>query len=68
MSRDIFLDENYGSKLFEFRLFLAIPPGEMKVKAELDGSFRFFDLDSLSTGEFSMKSDVYGFGVLLFEI
>ncbi|KAF6174214.1 hypothetical protein GIB67_033746 [Kingdonia uniflora] len=67
-SRNIFLDENYGSKLFEFGLSLAIPPGETKIKAELDGSFGFFDPDSLSTGEFSMKSDVYGFGVLLLEI
>ncbi|KAF8391936.1 hypothetical protein HHK36_022276 [Tetracentron sinense] len=67
-SRNIFLDQNYVGKLFEFGLSISIPLGETHVDSDVVGSFGFIAPDSFSTGRFTEKSDVHSFGVVLFEI
>ncbi|KAF8391935.1 hypothetical protein HHK36_022275 [Tetracentron sinense] len=67
-SRNIFLDQQYVAKLFEFGLSISIPLGETHADANVVGYPGFIAPESDSTRRFTVKSDVYSFGVVLFEI
>lgn len=67
-STNIFLDQNYAAKLFEFGFSVQIPLGEKHVDAEVVGSVEFIAPESHKTGRYSEKSDVYSFGAVLLEI
>ncbi|KAF8391938.1 hypothetical protein HHK36_022278 [Tetracentron sinense] len=64
----IYLDQHYVAKLFDFGLSVWIPLGQRHVDADLVGTFGYTAPESLSTGRYTEKSDVYNFGVVLFEI
>ncbi|KAF8391916.1 hypothetical protein HHK36_022256 [Tetracentron sinense] len=68
-SYTILLDEHYVAKLFEFRLSISIPLGQTHV----DGNLSSWYIGSIApesngTWRFTEKSDVYSYGVVLFEI
>ncbi|KAF8391921.1 hypothetical protein HHK36_022261 [Tetracentron sinense] len=67
-TQNIFLDEHYVAKLFEFGLSISIPLGETYVKANVVGTYAFIAPETLSTRRYTEKSDVYSFGVVLVEI
>ncbi|KAF8391926.1 hypothetical protein HHK36_022266 [Tetracentron sinense] len=68
-SVNIFLDEHYVAKLFEFGHSISIPLGQTNVVADLSSFYiEFLAPESKPIWRFTEKSDVYSFGVLLFEI
>ncbi|KAF8391939.1 hypothetical protein HHK36_022279 [Tetracentron sinense] len=66
--RNIFLDEHYVAKLFEFGPSMMIPLGETHVDADVIGSSGIIAPESVKTGRYTEKSDVYNYGVVLFKI
>ncbi|XXG41327.1 hypothetical protein AAC387_Pa01g1809 [Persea americana] len=68
-SSNILLDEHCRPKLCGFTLTVTIPLGETHVKMEdISGTFGYLDPDYVVTGIVSAKTDVYSFGMLLFEL
>ncbi|KAF8391929.1 hypothetical protein HHK36_022269 [Tetracentron sinense] len=67
-SENIFLDQHYVGKLFQFGLSLSIPLGETHVNGYVVGRTGFVAPESVSSGRYTEKSDVYSFGMVLFEI
>ncbi|RWR79813.1 wall-associated receptor kinase 2-like protein [Cinnamomum micranthum f. kanehirae] len=68
-SSNILLDEHCRPKLCGFTLTVTIPLGETHVKMEdISGTFGYLDPDYRVTRIVSAKTDVYGFGMLLFEL
>ncbi|KAJ4839074.1 hypothetical protein Tsubulata_037076 [Turnera subulata] len=61
----VFLDQNYVAKLSDFSITVSIPEGESHVKDRVEGTIGLIAPESLRTGCFNEKNDVYGFGVLL---
>ncbi|KAJ8747295.1 hypothetical protein K2173_011560 [Erythroxylum novogranatense] len=67
-SDNILLDVNLRAKLFDFGLSPVIPPGETHVDAEVEGTTGYIAPESVRTGQFTEKSDVFGFGAVLLEL
>lgn len=67
--RNIFLDEGHTAKLFEFQEAIPIPEGETHVDVEtIYGTYGFLAPEVAVHMRHTEKSDVYAFGVLLFEV
>ncbi|KAH9689324.1 Wall-associated receptor kinase-like 2 [Citrus sinensis] len=64
----ILFNEENGAKLFDFSLSISIPEGETHVTDRVMGTMGYCAPEYLSTGVFNEKSDVFGFGVFLFEL
>ncbi|WCJ43134.1 Wall-associated kinase family protein [Euphorbia peplus] len=62
---NILLDENSAAKLSDFSLCVSIPEGESYVEDIVAGTVGVIAPESLETGFFNEKNDVYSFGVLL---
>ncbi|KAF8391927.1 hypothetical protein HHK36_022267 [Tetracentron sinense] len=67
-SNNIFLDQHYVAKLFDFGLSISIPLGQTHVDADVTGTSAFMAPELVPTGRYTEKSDVYSFGMVLFEI
>ncbi|KAL5574454.1 hypothetical protein UlMin_016153 [Ulmus minor] len=68
-SCNIFLDQNFDPKLFEFQWALSIPEGENHVQADVVfGTYGLLAPEAMLNQRYSEKSDVYAFGGLLYEI
>ncbi|KAF8391923.1 hypothetical protein HHK36_022263 [Tetracentron sinense] len=67
-STNIFLDDHYVAKLFDFELSILIPLGQTQVEADVAGTHAFIAPEILHTSRYTEKSDVYSFGMVLFEI
>ncbi|KAF8391971.1 hypothetical protein HHK36_022311 [Tetracentron sinense] len=67
-SHTILLDQHWIAKLFEFGFSISIPLGQTYIEADLVGTCGYTDPESLHTRRYTEKSDVYNFGVVLFEI
>lgn len=67
-SGNIFLDQDYVPKLFEFQNSIRIPEGKAHVDGDLFGTRGFIAPEVLVKSRFTERSDVYGFGVLLCEV
>ncbi|EOA38129.1 hypothetical protein CARUB_v10009600mg [Capsella rubella] len=65
---NILLDANLNAKLFDFGLSLEIPLGETYVQALVEGTIGFIAPESVDTGKFNEKTDVFAFGATLIEI
>ncbi|CAE5964633.1 unnamed protein product [Arabidopsis arenosa] len=65
---NVLLDNNLNAKLFDFGLSLEIPLGETYVEALVEGTIGFIAPESVDTGKFNEKTDVFAFGATLIEI
>ncbi|KAL3366062.1 hypothetical protein AABB24_010953 [Solanum stoloniferum] len=66
----VMIDQNSGvAKIIDFSLSISLPPGELEVQdAVLCGTFWYLDPEYASLGIVTQKTDVYSFGVLLFQL
>ncbi|KAL5574459.1 hypothetical protein UlMin_016158 [Ulmus minor] len=68
-SSNIFLDQNFEPKLFQFQLALSIPEDKNHVEVDwVFGTFGFLAPEVYTNCRYSEKSDVYAFGGLFSEI
>ncbi|XP_058081067.1 wall-associated receptor kinase-like 1 [Magnolia sinica] len=67
-SRKILLDEDCNVKIVGFDLSVSMPKGESKIKCNVAGTDGYLDPEYALKGELSEKSDVYSYGVVVFEI
>ena len=63
----IFLDQDCVSKLSEFQISVPIPLGKTHVDVKMGRTTGYLAPEVIS-GQTSAKSDVYNFGIVLFEI
>ncbi|KAM0066099.1 putative protein kinase RLK-Pelle-RLCK-VIIa-2 family [Helianthus debilis subsp. tardiflorus] len=67
-SGDILLDEDFNAKLGNFGLVKYGPKtGETHVSTMVMGSYGYAAQEYVMTGQLTMKSDIYGLGVVLME-
>ncbi|XXG41329.1 hypothetical protein AAC387_Pa01g1811 [Persea americana] len=65
----ILLDEHFKPKLTDFSLSVTIPVGETHVQTDrITGTLGYMDGDYAMTGYVCEKTDVYSYGVVLFEL
>ncbi|KAJ4949968.1 hypothetical protein NE237_026800 [Protea cynaroides] len=67
-SRNILLDHNFVTKLADFGVSISIPAGKEHVEDEVRGTIGYIAPESITTGRFTEKSDVFSFGMILFEL
>lgn len=69
-SKKVLIDQNSGvAKLFDFSLSISLPPGELEVEAKgALGTFGYLDPEYLRSGVVTQKTDVFSFGVFLFQL
>ncbi|KAL5556916.1 hypothetical protein UlMin_039152 [Ulmus minor] len=67
-STNILLDENYNAKVADFGLSKSGLPDHDNCSMVLKGSFGYIDPEYVLTSQFTEKSDVYAFGVVLLEV
>ncbi|XP_034674566.1 non-functional pseudokinase ZED1-like [Vitis riparia] len=63
-----FLDNDCAAKLFDFSLSITLSKGEMQVEDEIRGTFGYLAPETLISGVYTEKNDVFSFGILLLEL
>ncbi|KAG5601331.1 hypothetical protein H5410_032701 [Solanum commersonii] len=66
----VIIDQNSSvAKIVDFSLSISLPPGELEVQdGILCGTFWYLDPEYASLGIVTHKTDVYNFGILLFQL
>lgn len=65
----VIIDQNSGvAKIVDFSFSISLPPGELEAKDRVRGTFGYVDPEYAISGIITKKTDVYSFGVLLFQL
>ncbi|KAM0044879.1 putative protein kinase RLK-Pelle-CrRLK1L-1 family [Helianthus debilis subsp. tardiflorus] len=69
-STNILLDDNYAAKIYDFGLYKIGPTDASGayVKTNVKGTFGYLDPEYFLTGKLTRKSDVFAFGLVLFDL
>ncbi|KAH0666074.1 hypothetical protein KY285_027280 [Solanum tuberosum] len=66
---NVIIDEKSGvAKILDFSLSISLPPGELEVVDIVCGTYGYIAPANFASGISTQKTDVYSFGVLLFEL
>ncbi|XP_049410407.1 serine/threonine-protein kinase ZRK4-like, partial [Solanum stenotomum] len=67
--RKVIIDDKSGvAKILDFSLSISLPPGELEVVVDVYGTLGYVDPKTIASGIITQKTDVYSFGVLLFQL
>ncbi|XP_009790259.2 non-functional pseudokinase ZED1-like [Nicotiana tabacum] len=66
---NVIIDQNNSvAKIMNFSYSISLPPGELEVEDVVCGTYWFVDPEYMVSGVVTQKTDVYSFGVLLFQL
>nr|XP_009628930.3 non-functional pseudokinase ZED1-like [Nicotiana tomentosiformis] len=66
---NVIIDQNNGvAKIMNFSYSISLPPGELEVEDVVCGTYWYADPEYMVSGIVTQKTDVYSFGVLLFQL
>ncbi|KAL3366043.1 hypothetical protein AABB24_010937 [Solanum stoloniferum] len=66
---NVIIDEKSGvAKILDFSLSISLPPGELEVQDKVCGTMGYIAPENIASGISTQKTDVYSFGVLLFQL
>ncbi|KAK1413988.1 hypothetical protein QVD17_29725 [Tagetes erecta] len=68
-SSNILIDEDWAAKISDFGLAKLCPTNQSTyIHTSIKGTFGYMDPEIFMTGKFTRKTDVFAFGVVLFEL
>ncbi|KAK2638848.1 hypothetical protein Ddye_026643 [Dipteronia dyeriana] len=65
---NILLDDKYRAKVADFGTSRSIPIDDTHLTTKVQGTLGYFDPDYFQSNQFTDKSDIYSFGVVLVEL